>query len=228
MADIKALIKEICDIKIIPAIETNSFKNGRMQYECIPEKLEQISSEKFNMLPEKYKEYVLIHLIFYKSVSKCNHYMRKSLVTHIFPDNFLYNIFKEYPNILKNIIVHAIKTNDDMIDYILNKKRDIYIDKQTYLNFENFAKEKNFIDIIRILNKYHIEDELFNVDEINIMDDDPEEETTNTTVLHQQNKYMKSEIQSLRKLVNDKDVEIKAERDKYNAFEEKIKSLIGK
>lgn len=48
------------------------------------------------------------------------------------------------------------------------------------------------------------------------------------SILYQQIKDMESDIEKMRKLIKDKDLEIKTEKEKYNAFEDKIKSLIWK
>lgn len=178
--DYKTIIKEICDVKIIPKTTVEHIDTrGRKYIENIPEKIVPINIEQFNLLSEKYKEYVLKYFIFYKSVVQKNvnglqfgnHYSNHTLVQHLFPENFLHNIFKEYPNILKNIIEYAIKTKNQMLYYILENKKDIYINKKTYLEFEKMAIEYNFTDSIITLKKYHIEDELFNIEEINISDD---------------------------------------------------------
>ncbi len=223
MTDIKAIIKEVCDIKIIPSSTVeHTDTRGRKYHDRTPEKLEEFKLDKFNILPEKYKEYVLIHLIFFKNINsnQVGSYNTIGLARNLFPENFLHNIFKEYPNIFKNIIEHAIKTKNDMVDYIFQNKKDIYINKKTYLYFEKLAIEYKCMNIIYILNKYHIEDELFNIEEINISDN-TEDEDFDTSILKQQNKFMKNEIVKMRE-------EIKSEKEKYASLEDKIKSIFEK
>ncbi len=170
VTDIKTIIKEICDVKIIPKTTVENIDTrGRKYIENIPEKIVPINIKQFNLLSEKYKEYVLKYFIFHKVVVQKdqngnqfgNSYHNMSLIQQLFPDNFLHNIFKEYPNILKNLIENSIKLQNHMLHYILQNKKDIYINKETYLEFEKLSLSYGVANS-SILNQYHIEDELFN------------------------------------------------------------------
>ena len=166
MTNIKAIIKELCEITI--ANIPTDIKDINI------EKIEKFNVDKFNKLSEKYKEYVLIHLMFYKKIytKQRVEYNSIKLVINLFPEDFLHNIFKKYPDILNNIIEHAIKTKSDILNFIFQNKKNIYIDKVTYLYFENLALTYNSMDMICIINKYHIEDELFNNNDYDDNSDD--------------------------------------------------------
>ncbi len=241
MDDIKKIIQEICDLKIIPKtiIEITDAR-GRKYIEETEAKVESINMEKFNLLPEIYKEYLLKYFMFYKDIQIPNrgYCGRAELIQMLFPENSLTNIFKQYPNILLALIEYSIKINTNinanMLGFILLNKKDIYINKKMYLYFEKLALEYKSKDILFLLNKYHIDDELFNSNSVLNNSEKNYNENDDNSSLYQEDKNI-FEIETLRKLIKDKDSELMtknceliAEKEKYSAFEEKIKSLLIK
>lgn len=141
-----------------------------------------IDEQKFNSLTEYYKLYVL------KKNINCNVNSIEKLIYK--NENFLYNTFKQHPNILVELLEYIIIINNfELFEEIFTKhKKDIILKKDVYKKLLDMSYSGKHIEIsrryTRIITQYETEDSLYNNDEDDeIIKKEKELETKNYEIL---------------------------------------------
>ena len=166
-----------------------------------------INEQKFNSLTEYYKLYVL------KKNINCSFNFSINLIYE--NKDFLYNTFKQHPNILIELLEYIIIRNKfDLFEEIFTKhKRDIVFKKDVYKKlldiYSRFKADRYHLHIYNIIiTQYETEDMLYNNDDDDeIIEKEKELETKNYQILLLQKdkeiERLKIELEELRKFYID-------------------------
>ena len=201
-SELRELAKTVYDsIKIVDHIRHDTRQKVFLHYT--------IDEEEFNSLNEYYKLYVLKKninsIILYYNDNEHNKLTFKN-------KDFIYNTFKQHPNILIELLEYTIiRNNIEIFGYIFkHHKKDIVLKKDVYKKLLDISSRftSSTIYYYRIIKHYETEDMLYNNDEDDeIIEKEKELEIKNYQILllekDKKIETLKIELEELRKFYID-------------------------